>query len=124
MQSTDVAPTILHAIGVAIPPWMDGQVLTEAGDPKDADTIAVNFKHPLRGVHYPLPTKLALWSGRYKLIVHCDGSKVELYDLTEDPAEQADRSDESSTTVRALKEKLTLNLSAKPRRPVMPCLYD
>ena len=124
VQSTDVAPTILHAIGVAIPPWMDGQALTEAGNPKDADTIALNFKHPLRGVHYPLPTRLALWSGRYKMIVHCDGSKVELYDLAEDPAEQVDRSAQSSTTVRALKERLTLHLSAKPRRPVMSCLYD
>ena len=123
VQSTDIAPTILHAIGVAIPDWMNGQVLTEDGDPRDTDTIAVNFKHPLRGVHYPLPTKLALWSGRYKLIVHCDGSKVELYDLIEDPAEQTDRSDQSSTTVRALKEKLTLNLSAKSQKPVMPCLY-
>jgi arylsulfatase A-like enzyme len=124
VQSTDIAPTILHAIGVAVPPWMDGQALTEGGNPRDADTIAINFKHPRKGVHYPLPTRLALWSGHHKLIVHCDGSKLELYDLAEDPAEQLDRSAQSSTTVRALKGRLTLHLSARSQEPVMPCLYD
>jgi arylsulfatase A-like enzyme len=124
VQSTDIAPTILKAIGVDIPLWMNGQALTENGDPSEAETIAVNFKHPVRGIHYPLPTKLAIWSGRYKMIVTCDGSKVELYDLVEDPGELVDLSSHSATTVQLLKRRLTLHLSKSSQRPVMSCSYD
>ena len=49
VQSTDIAPTILKAIGLDIPTWMDGQALTEDGDPINTETIAVNFKHPVEG---------------------------------------------------------------------------
>lgn len=124
VQSTDIAPTILKAIGVAIPPWMDGHALTEDGDPINTETVAVNFKHPVRGTHYPLPTKLAIWSGQYKMIVSCDRSKVELYDLAEDPAELVDLSSHSATTVQSLKQRLTLHLSTPSQKPVMSCSYD
>jgi arylsulfatase A-like enzyme len=123
VQSTDIAPTILNAIGVAIPPWMDGQALTEDGDPNEAETIAVNFKHPVRGVHYPLPTKLAIWLGRYKMIALCDGSKVELYDLAKDPEELVDLSSHSVEIVQLLKQRLALRLAAQSQRPVMLCSY-
>jgi arylsulfatase A-like enzyme len=124
VQSTDIAPTILNAIGLDIPNWMDGHALTEDGDPINAETTAVNFKHPVRGMHYPLPTKLAIWSGQYKMIVSCDGSKVELYDLAEDPGELVDLSSHSATTVQLFKQRLTLHLSARSQRPVMKCSYD
>lgn len=124
VQSTDIAPTILNAIGITIPQWMDGQALTEDSDPSEAETIVVNFKHPVRGIHYPLPTKLAIWWGRYKMIVLCDGSKVELYDLAKDPGELVDLSSHSATTVQLLKQRLTLHLSAPSQRPAMSCSYD
>lgn len=124
VQSTDIAPTILRTIGVAIPPWMEGQPLTEGSDPNNTETIAVNFKHPVKGTHYPLPTKLAIWSGQYKMIVSCDKGKVELYDLTEDPGELVDLSSHLGTIVQLLKQRLALRLSVQSHRPLMSCAYD
>jgi arylsulfatase A-like enzyme len=124
VQSIDIAPTVLNAIGLAIPPWMDGQALTEGSDPSKTEAIAVNFKHPVRGAHYPLPTKLAIWAGRYKMIVSCDRSKVELYDLAEDPGELVDLSSHSATMLQLLKQRLALRLAVQSRRPVMSCAHD
>ena len=124
VQSTDFAPTILRTIGVAIPPWMEGQPLTEGSDPNNSETIAVNFKHPVKGTHYPLPTKLAIWSGQYKMIVACDKGKVELYDLTKDPGEMVDLSSHLGTIVQLLKQRLALRLSVQSQRPPMSCAYD
>lgn len=124
VQSIDIAPTILNAIGVPVPPWMDGQTLTERSDPSNVETIAVNFKHPVRGTHYPLPTKLAIWSGKYKMIVACDKGKVELHDLAEDPEERVDLSSHLAPISRFLKQRLALRLSVQSSRPLMPCAYD
>ncbi len=58
------------------------------------------------------------------MIVSCDRSEVELYDLAEDPGELVDLSSHSATTVQSLKQRLTLHLSAPSQRPVMSCSYD
>ena len=58
------------------------------------------------------------------MIVSCDGSKVELYDLAEDPGELVDLSSHSATTVQSLKQRLTLHLSTPSQKPVMSCSYD
>jgi arylsulfatase A-like enzyme len=123
-QLTDIAPTILNAIGVPIPPWMDGQPLRQGNQPRETETIAVNFKHPVRGTHHPLPTKLAIWSGQYKMIVSCDRTRVELYDLAQDPGEVVDLSSHSHVMVKLLKQKLAFRLSVQSRRPAMSCAHD
>lgn len=121
VQSADLAPTIVNTLGEPVPSWMNGRPLMPHKQPKPTDTIAVNFKHPSSGLHYPLPTKLAIWSGEYKLIVSCAGEKAELYYLAEDPQELVDISSKERQMVDKLKHRLRLAASIQATQPRLDC---
>ena len=66
---------------------MNGQPLVPDVAPAEAATIAINYKHPDDDGTYALPTKLAVWWKRYKMIIDCNDGSLELYDLAEDSLE-------------------------------------
>ena len=126
VQSSDVAPTILHTANIAVPAWMVGLPLEPDRPPMERESIALNFKHPLgRGhPHYPLPTQLAILWKHYKLIVGCDGVRTELYDLHEDQNETINLALRERALVKDLKGRLKSRLERQPREPKLSCSLD
>jgi arylsulfatase A-like enzyme len=116
-QTIDIAPTILKTLGVIIPDWMHGQALDRELSPAHVATIALNYKHPDDKTNYVLPTKLAIWWSRFKLIAGCNSGVVELYDLAHDPEEQINLAEREREIVHDLKLKLGQQL-AKQSGPI------
>jgi len=120
-QSIDVAPTILKALKISEPRWLEGHVLTSDAPPAPIETIATNLKQPDNGVFYYMPTKLALWWSRYKLIASCDVGKTALYDLVNDPVEQNDAAALYPDVASELRRRLRLRLGQQTRIPPLTC---
>jgi arylsulfatase A-like enzyme len=119
-----LAPTILNVIGLPTPSWMSGQALEPGRLPASRDTIAVNYRQPTRGEYFPLPTLLSIWSGRYKLIISCNGDRIELYDLEKDAQESVNLAAENSKVVKSLKQKLNAELAKQTLEPKLSCEFD
>ena len=121
-QTIDIAPTILRAVGIPLPDWMEGQPLMQGRLPERRSTVAINFKHPGDDGFYPLPTRLAIWRDRYKLIVTCArDSGVELYDLKNDPAERNNLAAQRGAWIDELKHELKGQVAKQPHEPRMIC---
>jgi sulfatase-like protein len=123
VQSTDVAPTILDAAGLPAPSWMSGQALKPGRAPESRDTIAVNYKQPTEDGYSRLPTMVAIWSARYKLIISCKGDRIELYDLERDPREAVNLAPEYPDVVKSLKQKLNLELAKQTAELKLSCEF-
>lgn len=122
VQSTDIAPTILSRVNIAIPPWMEGQPLAPGVAPAEAATVAINYKHPDDdGTTHPLPSKLAIWWKRYKMIIGCNDGPLELYDLANDPEEQINLASREPELVRQLKLKLKQQLANQTGPTKLAC---
>ncbi len=84
VRITDVAPTILDLLGIAVPPQRDGETLLplvrgEPAAPRVALTENMLFAEPRVG--------LRTYDRKY---VHWESGKEEVYDLHEDPRERRD----------------------------------
>jgi arylsulfatase A-like enzyme len=121
-QSIDIAPTILQAVGITPPAWMDGVSLASAAGLENRETIAVNYKDPAQGKVYKLPTEVAIrWRG-LKLIVSCDSGRAELYDLGKDPAERINLVPTIPATAKEMWQKLDDPLGKGAAK--MPCKFQ
>lgn len=120
-QSIDIAPTILTAAGMDVPPWMDGRALFSHKTPETESTVTLNFKDPAGQISYPLPTQISIWSGPHKLILECESGRTMLYNLTQDPDETTDLSETLSTVLRNLKASLKSKLDRQSKGPKVPC---
>ena len=120
-QSIDVAPTILSVAGIAVPAWMDGQPVSPIGAAQPAPAVAINFKDGIGQQTFSLPTKIAIWSQDYKMILSCDNPATELYNLSEDPREAQDVSDEQTTVVEELMRELKGRLQGRFGKPMEVC---
>ena len=112
----DVVPTLLRALGAAVPDWCEGEPLppsSEARLPDDRSVFSVEAKqNPRRG---PLRTAtLAMIQGRHKLIHYCGYSGLadgfELYDVEADPEELDDIYPSSGALGRRLRDELLARL--------------
>ena len=120
-QSLDLAPTILDAVGIPRPDWMEGQPLKFGASPVKAETIAINYKYSYDGVVHHLPTKIAIWWDKYKLIAPCQSPEALLYDLQRDPDELVDIAAGESGIVDDLKRRLKARLSRQSSEPRVSC---
>lgn len=95
VRTIDIAPTILDIIGIDSPESFEGESLSPAlhgGPIDDRDVFATAYPE--------FSDAAAVRSGEYKLIR--DGDEYELYDLTADPGETSDLSDDDDySSVRA-----------------------
>jgi arylsulfatase A-like enzyme len=121
VQSTDIAPTILSVAGISVPAWMDGRPLRPSEAPKPAQTVTINFKDPVGQQIFSLPTKLAIWSKDYKMIVTCDSPGIELYNLAEDPQEHLDLSNQKLGLVNELTQELRSRLQGRLAKQLESC---
>jgi len=124
VQSIDLAPTILETVGVDIPGWMDGVAVTSQRNHAARDRLIINYKDPVDRRIYDLPTKLAIRSQPYKMIVSCDTQKVELYDIDRDPGEQTNLASIERLTLKELWERLKRNLDKQRSAQRMICRFN
>jgi arylsulfatase A-like enzyme len=122
VQTADIAPTILEALGIPIPLWMDGESLSPTRNRMSSYTVAVNSKFPLGKTIYFLPTKLAIWRQPYKAIFNCDTNQVVLYDLSTDPDERNNLSELRSTVLNELKHSIRASLDTGSATGLISCL--
>jgi arylsulfatase A-like enzyme len=117
----DVAPTLLHHLGLEVSPSLDGRVLDLAsGTPVSSAPVFSETFNPQ--VHRPgRPRAVSLRSvvlGRRKLIFDGIRGASAIYDLAEDPREQSDlseRSDEGAERLEALLRDWMVHASRKQR---------
>ncbi|MGE5302444.1 MAG: sulfatase [Alphaproteobacteria bacterium] len=122
VQSIDIAPTILSVAGISVPAWMDGQPLRPNEAPKAAPAVTINFKDAVGQRSFSLPTKLAIWSKDYKMIVNCDSPGIELYDLSQDPRENLDLSNQKAGLVDELTHELRERLQGRWAKQMESCV--
>lgn len=122
VQSTDIAPTILSVAGIPVPAWMDGRPLRLSETPRPAPTVTINFKDPVGQQIFSLPTKLAIWAMDYKMIVTCDSPGIELYNLSEDPRENLDLSNQKTGLVDELTHELKARLQGRFAKQMESCV--
>jgi arylsulfatase A-like enzyme len=90
VQNIDFVPTILNAVGVDIPNWMQGisliPLLTGKKTSLDRHNLYYHY-YEFSSDHTVIP-HLGIRGGRYKLIYFYTVNEWELYDLKTDPGEQ------------------------------------
>jgi arylsulfatase A-like enzyme len=124
VQSIDVAPTILHDVGIPVPSWVDGVSLAGLDSATARERIMINYKDPEQRHVYYLPTKLAIRRENFKLIVNCDLKQAEIYDLGRDPNERADLSPSEPLLVKELWRNLEQHLAKQKGEQRMECPFQ
>ena len=124
VQSIDLAPTVVQALGLAAPPWMDCAPLFLRQSAEPREIVMVNYKDPSEKKIHDRPTKLAIRWRQYKLIVNCDVERAELYDLDQDIGEQVDLSARESGLTNELWKKLEQRLANQTHAVKMACALD
>jgi uncharacterized sulfatase len=107
----DVAPSILALAGIAPPTGVafDGQdmsatMMGRSREPRDHPVLWV--RPPDRpGPNNSFPD-LAIRDGKWKLLVHRDGSGVELFDMTADPGEKTNLASMNAELAQRLKTQV------------------
>jgi arylsulfatase A-like enzyme len=121
VQSIDIAPTIFHSAGIAVPNWADGAVIDGAADLRERYRIVLNFKDPDGSGIHELPTRIAIRHKQDKLIVSCEAKRAELYDIERDPGERRDRAKDNPATTRELWRILKHYLANQRSAPRLAC---
>ena len=122
----DLAPTFCTIAGLAAPDWMEGSALpTDNEQPVAAQSqrVLTEWDSELHGVavHLRTITRDGWVATAYLPGAVHDGTEGELYDLTDDPLQRANRWDDPE--LRALRDDLLDDLWASqpaPREPRLP----
>lgn len=89
VSQVDLAPTLLDYLGMAIPPWMDGQsftkvLISQPYQPKPKFSMNLSYKNDPPNF---LTKTAAIIMDNYKLIYYLRFHRYELYNLQKDPHE-------------------------------------
>ena len=84
--------------------------------------VHCNFKDAVGQQTFSFPTKLAIWSKDYKMIVNCDSGGVELYNLAQDPQENLNLSNRETGVVDELTHELRNRLTSGLSKPMESCV--
>ncbi|MDP6348411.1 MAG: sulfatase-like hydrolase/transferase [Chloroflexota bacterium] len=101
VELVDLAPTLLEAAGIDIPPGMQGKPLTallqDNGDrDQHRDDVYCEFYNAIDHPADPPVHSTMVRTRRHKLVLHHSTNEGELYDLREDPGENVNRWDAAS----------------------------
>jgi arylsulfatase A-like enzyme len=121
VQVMDLAPTLADLLGVDPLPFWQGRSLMPLlrGEPSvEAPALAMreNVDRPQKGWRGDRET--AYVQGGWKLIVHHDTDRVSLFDLTADPEEQRDRSEQEPDRAAAMRRDALALLRGLPKLPI------
>jgi hypothetical protein len=120
----DLLPTLCSMTGLDIPTGLDGQDVSSAwmGTPRKRQT-PVFWEYGRRSGYLPPGNKdfhsppLAVREGDWKLLMHQDGSGVELYNLADDPKETRNQAAAKPTVAASLTRKLAAWRASLPELP-------
>lgn len=112
-EQVDVAPTLLHLCGAAVPETMQGESLLPLLVPA-GDNRAPGPRMPRSGQSQHDQQLRGLRLGRYKLI-SAGGDRLQLYDLGSDPHERRDRAADQPIALRALRNAFSLGYAYQRR---------
>ena len=125
VNGVDFLPTLSKLAGAEVPNGLllDGEDMSDVWLGSDRQRQRACFwewRDRLWGHLYNHPPRLAVRDGDFKLLMNPDESRVELYDLYQDPGERDNIANEYPELVQSLKE-LLLNWNAElPTSPVHP----
>ncbi len=114
ISGADLLPTLCELAGATVPnavkATLRGQSLAAAwrGDQTFQRTKPLMWEWRFRIVNHPWNRSpmLAIREGQWKLLLNPDRSRLELYDIPADPAEQNDLSAQQADVVASLSEKV------------------
>ncbi|MFN3325601.1 MAG: sulfatase [Bryobacteraceae bacterium] len=123
MGGVDFLPTICRLAGVPPPANLDGEDLSDAlrGKPRTkSKPLLWENRFPVYGHVLDMSPMLAIRSGRWKLLMNPDRSRVELFDIPKDPAEMDNLAARNPKVVAELSSKLLEWQKTLPKGPVDP----
>ncbi len=113
VNSIDIAPTVLKATGMDVPPVMPGVSLLNRDRLKERNgTFGASYFVDIRDLDDPVRSLKRQWtiSGNWKLIrpysENLPDAPVELYNLKKDPHEQTNLADQKPDLVKFLKHRI------------------
>ncbi|AQQ70050.1 Arylsulfatase [Limihaloglobus sulfuriphilus] len=125
LSTADLLPTFCAAAGAKLPTEMkiSGENMLDslAGSRrKRSKPIMWEYRYSSWGRHIQKSPSLAIREGKWKLLMNPDGSRVELYDLKENPGETDNKASEQPAVVRKLSKKLLAWHKTVPLSDQMP----
>ncbi len=123
VSGVDFVPTLAALVGVRLPENYQGDgenmldVLLGADRPRRRP-LYWEWRFRIFGYHFHRSPMLAMRDGKWKLLMNPDRSRVELYDLEQDPGEVDNRAAEHPKLVEAMARKLLAWQKSLPPGPV------
>ena len=134
VQLVDVMPTVLDLIGLPAPGGLDGRTLGPAldGEPgtleaRPAFSELITARGECERLGLPAACRLgryAVQTGRFKLIASRKPERRVLYDLSADPLETTDVSEQHPAVLAKLGAMLDAYLAGTAREPTEPLTID
>ena len=121
----DFLPTVCTLAGVQLPGDMtlDGEDMSPAIRGKSMDKtkpLMWENRFPVYGHVLDMSPILAIRNGKWKLLMNPDFSRIELYDIPNDPSEWTELSAENSGVVQRLSDQVMKWSRTLPQGPVDP----
>ena len=122
-SGVDWLPTVCRLAGVEAPPNVRGEDLSNSfrGQPVTRSRpLMWENRFPVYGHILDKSPMLAIRSGRWKLLMNPDRSRLELYDIPNDPSEMENLASREPKVVQSLSELLLAWRKTLPAGPVDP----
>lgn len=119
----DLLPTVAAIAGVTAPSALDGENLSDAlrGKPvKRRKPLLWENRYPVYGHVLDQSPMLAVREGNWKLLINPDRSRVELFDIPNDPSEMNNLAGQQPAVVKRLAERALAWQKTLPPGPVDP----
>lgn len=125
LNATDFLPTFCKLAGVGVPEGAspDGEDVSSAFQGKSfkrSRSIFWEWRFRIFGHTLHRSPRLSIRDGNWKLLMNPDGSRVELYDIPNDPSELNDLADRTPDVVKRLSERVLAWQKELPPGPVEP----
>ncbi len=123
VAAVDFLPTLAALVGIPLPKAYRGDgenmldVLLGSDRPRKRP-LFWEWRFRIYGYHFHRSPMLAMRDGNWKLLMNPDGSRIELYDLREDPGEVDNKAAEHEDVVRRMSAELLAWQKTLPPGPI------
>ena len=125
LGAVDLLPTFCSMAGVELPTGLelDGEDVSDifrGKSRKRSNSLMWDWRFAVYGHVMHRSPRLAIRDGKWKLLMNPDNSRIELYNISEDPGELQDLADTYGNVTRHLSSKLLQWHETLPESPVDP----